>query len=371
MEISLKSGAPGVLWKAGVLPVYLFFGEEDRLKEEAITALTKRMIDPDFTEFDLEILDAGSATADAILAAAGQIPFGSERRLVVVKGMEQWRDRNRQSEAERLAEGLSRLAESSCLALMAAAEEEEGRRKTAVTVKLDNAVKKIGALVTCQALKGEDLAEWVAARAKREGKRFEGSAVTQLIQNIGSEMRPLEQEILKLVCYVGDRETITGQDVGKVVTSSPEDVMFTTIDAIVRGQTDRALTLLGELHRYDPKPQAVAGKLLALLSRQYRMLWQAKYLVDNRIHPRDVRSLPPELAGELPGESNIAQLAFKASDLFQQARSHSWGSLTKALERLLLCDLANKGGATDETGTFGADPVRNLQLLVLEMTGKV
>src|SRR5258706_7540749 len=99
------------------------------------------------------------------------------------------------------------------------------------------------------------------------------------------------------------------------------------------------------------------------------MLWQAKSLAEKRVNLRDVRALPPQLAAELPTESNIAQLAFKAGDLFTQAKNHSWADLTCALERLLLCDLANKGGVTDETGTFGADPAYNLQLLVLELTG--
>jgi DNA polymerase-3 subunit delta len=182
-------------------------------------------------------------------------------------------------------------------------------------------------------------------------------------------MLPLEQEILKLVCYLGERETITAQDVGTVVAASPEDVMFATIDAITRRQTDRALTLMGELHRYEPKPQAVAGKLLALLGRQYRMLWQAKFLGQKRVNPREVRSLPPAIAAELPTEANIAQLAFKAPELFAQAQTLSWEELARALELLLLCDLANKGGVTEESDVFGADPTRNLQLLALELTG--
>ncbi len=369
MEILYKSGAAEALWKPNLLPVYLFFGEEDRLKAEATDALIRHAVVPDFADFDLETLEAGSVTADAMLAAVSQFPFGSERRVVVVKGMEQWRDRGRQAEAERLAEGVARLGDGACLILIAAAEDEEAKRKTGVTVKLDNAVKKFGAVVTFRALKGEDLTAWVAARVKREGKRIAPDAVTQLLETVGGEMLPLEQELQKLVCYVGDREQITARDVGIVVASSPEDVMFATIDAIARGQTDKALTLLGELHRYDPKPQAVAGKLLALLARQYRMLWQAKFLAEKRIAPRDVRNLPPEIAAELPVESNIAQLAFKASDLFTQSRSHSWADLTRALELLLLCDLSNKGGATEETERFGSDPVRNLQLLTLELTG--
>jgi DNA polymerase-3 subunit delta len=368
VEIVYKSGGAGALWKPELLPLYLFYGEEDRLKEEAVTALTRHIIAPDFADFDLEVMHTANATADTILAAAGQIPFGSEKRMVLVKGLEQWRERGKQSEAERLAAGLSRLSDTVCLVLVAGAEEEEGRRKTIISTKLDNAVRKVGATVACPALKGEGLTGWVAARVRQEGKRISPEAIGQLTQTVGSEMRVLEQEIIKLVCFTGERETITALDVGKVVSSSPEDVMFTTIDAITRRQTDRALTLLAELHRYDPKPQAVAGKLLALLARQYRMLWQAKFLAEKRVPPRDVRALPPELAAELPGDSNIAQLAFKAPDLFAASRNYAWSDLTRAMERLLLCDLANKGGVTDETGAFGSDPAGNLKLLVLELT---
>jgi len=369
MELTFRSGGAASLWSAGIQSVYLFCGEEDRLKSEAVQALQQHVVDPDFADFDLEQMNGSSATPDAILAAAGQAPFGSAKRLVVVKDLEQWRDRGRQADADRLAEGLARLPETCCLALVVAAEEEEGRRKTAVTTKLDNAVKKLGALVACKALTGEGLAEWIVGRVKREGKRIDTNAVALLSETVGNEMTALEQEIIKLVCYVGEREAIQARDVSLLVASSPDDVMFTVIDAITRRQTDRALTLLAELHRYDPKPQAVAAKLLALLSRQYRMLWQARYLGEKRVNPREVRALPTELAAELPTEANIAQVAFKAGEIFTLAREYTWTELTGAFEQLLLCDLANKGGATDETGLYSADPAGNLQLLVLQLTG--
>lgn len=369
MELTYRFGAAEQLWAGGVLPVYLFYGDEDRLKEEAIDALRMRLVDPDFAEFDYERLTADSADGAAILSAAGQIAFGSERRLIVVKGLEQWRERGKQTEADRLAEGIGRLPSTCCLVLVVGADEEAAKRKTALTTKVDNAVKKVGGLVLCSTLKGEALVDYVATRIRLEGKRIAPDGLETLIQTVGGEMRLLEMEISKLVSYVGDRDTITARDVGLVVASSPEDVMFSAIDAICKRQPDRALTLLAELHRYDPKAQAVAGRLLALLSRQFRMLWQAKFLAENRVSPRDVRALPPEYAAELPSESNIAQLAFKAADLFTLSKSYTWAALTSAMEKLLLCDLANKGGVTEEAGTFGSDPVGNLQLLVLELTG--
>ncbi len=368
MELIYKPGGSRTLIHPELQRVYLLWGAEDELKSEAARAIVDAALDPDFADFDQEVLDGSSATVAEILAAAGQAPFGSPRRVVEVRGMETWRDRARQTEVERLAEGVASLPETACLLLLASADEEEGRRKVAITVKLNNAVKKHGALVQCGALQAKGLDEWVAATAAREGKQFSPGAAARLIEAVGTEMRPLEQEILKLVCFVGDRGAITADDVARVVCSSPDDALFGLKDAIAQRRTDAALSLLSELHRYDPKPQAVAGKLIAVLSRHYRTLWQAKYLVEKRISPRDVRSLPEAIALELPDEGSIAQVAFRAGELMSAARGTTWEEIETAMENLLLCDLANKGGVTDESDLYNSEPVNNLQILVLLLT---
>jgi DNA polymerase-3 subunit delta len=369
MELSYHTGIAEALWSSGVQRVYLFAGEEDRLKAEALQALVDHVIPEDCRDFDLELMDASAVGADAILAAAGQVPFSADRRLVLVRGMESWRERAKASEAERLAEGVERLAESACLVMIAGAEEDEGRRKTAVTPKLDGAVKRTGALVNCAGLRGEGLVAWILSRAQAEGKQIRPDAVRLLIDLAGADMLPLEQEILKLACYAGERETIEARDVSAVVSASSDDVIFQVVDAVVQRRTDRSLTLLDELHRHEPNAHAVAAKLLALLARQYRLMWQAKHLVAKRIHPRDVRNLPEEIAANLPTESSIVQAGYRVGDLFTQSRGYEWSELAGALDLLLRCDLANKGGATDETGHFSTDPAGNLQLLVLELTG--
>lgn len=368
MEIQYRSGNPEILWTPRLMPVYLLHGEEERLKEEAVNALIQKAIAEDSTGFDLETLDVPAADASTILAAASQVPFTSERRVVLVRGMEQWRDRTRSGEIETLAQGISRLGTTACLILVAGADEEEAKRKTAVSVKLDNAVKKHGALVACRAMSTTDVAEWIRRYLQHQGKQIEPAAINTLIEAAGNETQLLEQELRKLINYAGENPVIRQNDVAQIVVSAPEDVMFATVDAIVRRQTDRALTLLAEAHRYDPRPQSVAARLLALLARQYRLLWQARFLAEKQLTPRNIRALPEELTAELPAEGNITQVAFKAGELLQQARDYRWEELAQALKQILLCDLANKGGATDETAFFGSDPAKNLQLLVIALT---
>ncbi len=368
MEIEYIAGNAKWLYDNGPSRVYLLFGDEDALKKEAEQALLNSLVDPDCVDFDLDILNADNSAADSVLASASQAPFGSRRRVVLVRGMEQWRDKAKQAEIDRLGAGVSALPSNSTLILVASAQEDEARRKTGISTKFDAVVREHGMLVSCKELKAEALSDWIAAQFDACDKRVSREAIDHLSAAVGGEMRSLELEILKLVAYTGERANITAEDVAAVTSTQAEDVMFQCVDAVGRRQTDRALTLLNELHRHDPKPHAVAGRFLSLLTRHFRLLWQAKFLVEKRISPRDVRFLPAEIAADLPSENSIAQVSFKASELFNASAMYNIEDLQWAFDRLVLCDLANKGGVTEEDSLYTGDPIGNLQLLVLQLT---
>ncbi len=370
MEAVYVSGKPERLFTSGYLPVYVLYGDEDSLKAEAEAELVRRFVSEDFAEFDLEVLSADTTDAASIIAAASQIPFGSDRRTVVVRGMEQWRERSKAGECDALAARLGLLGGSSCLVLIVGAQDEEAKRKSIISTKLDTALKTNANLIACKSLKEELLAAWVREQVHDQGKRIGDDAIEALTSASGSEMRGLKLEINKLVQYVGDRLPITVADVKAVVATHAEDVMFQCVDAICRRNIDRALTLLNELHRFDPKPQAVAGRLLSLLVRQYRMMWQARFLASEGTSPRELRSLPPSVADELPSENSILQVQFKASDIFAMAQKYSFTSLQWVFDLLLQCDLANKGGVLEDSSLFGSDPVTNLQLVVLQIAAQ-
>jgi DNA polymerase-3 subunit delta len=253
--------------------------------------------------------------------------------------------------------------------LIVGAEEEEARRKTAVSAKLDAAIREFGMIVACRGLRDEALFEWIGDKFRQADKRASKDAIELLVSSVGSEMRALDLEIYKLINYVGDRHPVTAEDVTVVVATEPEDVMFKCVDAISKRHTDRALSLLHELHRHDPKPQAVAGRLLALLVRQYRLMWQAKHLTIAGLTSRDIRMLPADIAADLPVENSITQVSYKVGELISTAQKYTVDELRWGFERLVLCDLANKGGVTGEDALFSAEPASNLQLLVLQLTG--
>ncbi|HXG22992.1 MAG TPA: DNA polymerase III subunit delta [Chthonomonadales bacterium] len=348
-----------------IQPVYAFWGEDDRQKDEAITYLRKAIIEPGFEEFDSEVLDASVLTAEEILSAVSQVPMGSSHRLVVVQGAEVYRRREKSTEAQRLAEGIHSLGASSCLVLrVGAVEGEKGRSKTVLTAKLDEAIRSCGATVQCRALANPELLEWLTSVAAAAGKQIETNAGQRLIEAAHGDRTVLRNELEKAICFVGDAPQITLIDVDTVCSLDPEDVMFKLVDAISRQDANPALCLLREILRHDPKPQSVAGRLLALLARQFKLLWQAQELQQRGIHAGMVRNLPSEVARELPSEASIVGLAWKAPDLFRTAKRWNRRKLVDAFGRLLECDLANKG-----SGEGSEDVVTNVELLILHLCG--
>lgn len=64
--------------------------------------------------------------------------------------------------------------------------------------------------------KEKNVAEWLGQRSKEYGKSWQSQALQTLLKQIGPDKGVLEQELFKLVCYVGDRSTITSEDVSSI-----------------------------------------------------------------------------------------------------------------------------------------------------------
>ncbi len=69
-------------------PVYLIVGEQDLLLDQAVEALKSSVAEVADLDFNLETFEGESASADDIVAACNTLPFVSERRLVIVRGVD-------------------------------------------------------------------------------------------------------------------------------------------------------------------------------------------------------------------------------------------------------------------------------------------
>ncbi|MCP4508407.1 MAG: DNA polymerase III subunit delta [Fuerstiella sp.] len=84
--------------------------------------------------------------------------------------------------------------------------------------KLAKATEKIGLNLECGELKGAALVKWLIRTATEvHQKQLDRDAANLIVQLAGDSLGLLQQELDKLAALVGDEETITPEDVTRVV----------------------------------------------------------------------------------------------------------------------------------------------------------
>ncbi len=371
--------------------VYLLHGSDDALKREALARLTTPLLDPSFTDFDRDAREVppsgageggGERWATQILASAGGVPMASERRVVIVDGVQ----RLGKEDQEALAAGLEALGPLSCLVLVAGAQEyDAGKVKgRAVGQKLVNAVAKWGATVLCDAPAEGDLRARAGALAKSRGKTLDPQALELVLRHAAAvasdrgggaktgDVTALTNELEKLMAHAGERPQVTLEDARAVGLRDAQENVFALCDAVGRRDPRRALAEADNLLASDPKPDAVAARTFVMLARHLRMLWGAKFLAERRVNAQNARALPPEVQAVLSGEvlGLTQRQSYRLQGLQEQARGWNYDALGAALARVLASDLAMKGIRTPAALGVSApadDPASNLRLLAVEL----
>lgn len=327
--------------------VYLFEGKDDGLKERAVEKLVSENLDPDSRDFDFEIIDGSAATAGRVIAAVGTPPFSSKARVVLVKRVNQMPE----SEQKSLASMLPRVPESTCLILTVPAPEmTDGKpKKGSVPVgELSAAVKDVGRIQRFDPGKKQEATRLASELISGEGKKAQASAIKLLVERVGGDYAILSGEVRKLADYVGEREQITVEDVRSVTTETLEERIFALIDAIGERKEGRALALTREYLDSAARLEAAAPRLLIMIVRQLRYLWQIKLLQADGVRLNTgLRDLPDELRDQIPRDGNVMELIrrqnWQEGKLSGQARNFDRASLSRALSLVADADLALKG----------------------------
>ena len=267
---------------AGSLPsVLLFEGEEEQMKQDALSALRKALLPAGMEEMNEMVLD--NPETDQVIAAAETLPFLADRRLVILRDHPAVTGRGEAD--DRLVSYLPSVPSSAVL-LFYCTGKPDARKKLYATVK------KLGGIVSFARLSGAELTRFVTDAFHEAGKECDARTADYLIFTVGNDASRLQSEILKIASYAGDRPSVTADDVSAIATPSTECTVFQLVDAVVTGQKKRALILLKNQLLNGTEPAA----MLALLLRQYRFLQHIKimqYEKKNREFIRSALGVPP------------------------------------------------------------------------------
>lgn len=315
---------------------YVFHGADEFTRAETLADFKRRLGPPDTVDLNTTILDGGTLTLAKLRHACETIPFLAEKRLVIVEGLltrlAPRKDRELSTSQRELltalADYLPRLPETTRLVfiedkplparhsmLQLAQQEERGYVK-----RFDPPDAKV-------------LPRWIEKRVRKYGGEIEPQAAQQLAAVVGTDLRLLDQEIIKLVTYTQSPtggQAITIADIEAVVPYAQAAVVFDLVDAL--GRRD-GRTAAQTLHRLLDAGEHPLG-LLAMIVRQFRLLIQVKELKAERATPRDIAK-------------TLRLHPFPARKLHTQATHFTAAQLEAVYRHLLDTDVAIKTGKID------------------------
>ena len=206
--------------------------------------------------FNLDTLEGDGATVSDVMARCGQLPFLSDRRVVLVQRAEKIENMNRggddsettksksgkESPAKRLVAGMEKLPPTTVLILARTPETPEpGARKEArcINAVVDKAIesKAIGGLlVDCtlsQKASGTAVAIVNNEAASRDIPLAPGVA-TFMVERAGTDIAALINSLEKCALRAGIGNQVTKAVAEEMVRRQPQDTVFSLTDALGR-----------------------------------------------------------------------------------------------------------------------------------------
>jgi len=332
--------------------INLIHGPAELLRTEALAQIRAGIADdPDLTDLNTTRLDGRQTTVSEIQNSCDTMPFLAERRLVIVEGLlgrlatpprsrltgpelvppgESTLEQAPLPETDRaqskaLLAYLDRAPETSELVLL----EEQAVGSGPVLRRLLELQRDGRArIISCEKPRKNDLPAWIRTRAQLHGVRLDVTAVADLAEFVGDDLRQLDQELIKLADYAAGGQEVRSADVRRLVPATRTASVFDLVDALGSGNMPAAGKLMQHALDVDGEHPL---RLLTMIGRQYRLLIQAKALQAAGVKP-------PEIAKTL----NVAD--WTAPKLLTQAGRHSFAWLQRAMERVLATDEAIKTG---------------------------
>ena len=230
-------------------PIYFFYGEEDFLIDKAIERIKE------LCECNTKLLFFGDeAKFDDIVRNFQETGlFNSSRKLVVLKKAEKFRD------LKKLAE--SRIWKLSAPLILVCESEKR------LCLKKINDLERIF-VVEFELLDRNVIKPWVRKKLQNENVQFDERTLDTLISILPPGLREIDNELSKILLYIGDKKFLTLEDIFLVVTPYEEARAYRLYNLVKRGEIKDALRELNILESSGVPPRHMVSYLASVYRRQ-------------------------------------------------------------------------------------------------------
>lgn len=306
--------------------IYFLYGEEQYLIDTCVNKIKKK-----FGERILGInyILIDETNIDNLISDIEMPAFGYEKKLIIVKNSALFKKDGRKKTsspiqdkiAEYIENNMNIIEESVVLVFV-----EREANKTNVF----EAIQKYGIICNIEELKPIQLVKKLKQICNLYKVNVDEITLNYLIENSGTNLQHLINEIRKLIEYAGENGTITIDSVNKLSIKQIESVVFELTDNLAIKKIDKALDILDNLI-YQKEP---LQKILITLYNHFKKIYLCVISVE----------LKKDVVNSLNLKPNQTFLVNKYK---KQASYFKISELRKILSELIDLDYNYKNGKID------------------------
>ena len=284
------------------------------------------------SDFDREVVNADKTTNIAqIVDLASAFPFGSGKKLIVVKSFEKINDR------KEIASYINNPAEFTILVLVNYGKVSDAGREPYASMLKKNY------LFEARKLKGPELIRWITAQAKKMKIGLSADNAEALMEMVGEDKALIEMQLRKFADYLGEGGEVTFELIKNLSSSTKEFTIFDLQEALGRGDKAKSVDIAFNL--LDSGQEIIF--ILTMLTKFITTISQSLELQRSGVQDNE--------AAKQAGASYYYYINCKKAKYFMSDKR-----LLNASRALYKADLSVK--------TSAADPKTILLILFSEMT---
>lgn len=300
--------------------LYVFFGEEDFLKDYYFKLFRDKVVEDSFREFNYVVFEGEKLNFEEITLALETPPMMAEKKMVAFKYSGIFLKSNEETKSY-WTKVFSKIDSSVIIVFY----EENVDKRSA----LYKAADKAGEMVECAPLEMGELLNWIGRGCRGAGKTIGQREAQYLVRSCDGGMSNIKRELEKLFAYCEDKITIS--DIDKIVTKMPQSRVFDMVNAMMKKDAATVFERLEELKMLKESPFMI----LAMLYNNFEKIFHTKVLLESSLGTSDIASkikVPP----------------YFVRDYISAAQSSEKIFLTDSLKSIAEIDYAIKQGRVDE-----------------------
>lgn len=254
----MKSKELGKRLKDGIIDnLYLFYGEEDYIKETYIKRIKNTVLENDITGLNFTQFDE-VPSKDEFTEAIESAPIMCDRKIVFLNGFNVCSTSVKKEFKEFFSEVIKDIPEYTVVIIKEKETDAKKMSKPMMTL-----VKKYGIDIPCESLSFQDLVEFAGRQFVMNKKKIGVNDLNYLVSICDNSINSVLREVEVICSYLNDKENVDRQTIDLLVKKSIEDRVFSLSDAIISGNKKEAYEILKDLKLL--KNQHPAGKIYSIV----------------------------------------------------------------------------------------------------------